>query len=73
LIIYYFRIEAYGAAGGALPNVAVNNHGGKVSLLVNLTDDEQLDILVGQMGESPCSKNLEAIKPNLVGQRIRLK
>uniref|UniRef100_A0A914VX86 Tyrosine-protein kinase receptor n=1 Tax=Plectus sambesii TaxID=2011161 RepID=A0A914VX86_9BILA len=64
-----YRIEAFGAVGGSLPNVAANNNGGKVTLLVNLTAGESLDVLAGQMGESPCLINLEAIKPNLTADQ----
>uniref|UniRef100_A0A915CD76 Tyrosine-protein kinase receptor n=2 Tax=Parascaris TaxID=6254 RepID=A0A915CD76_PARUN len=49
-----YRIEAYGGSGGQLPNQAVNNYGGRVITLVNLTTAMELEILVGQQGESPC-------------------
>ncbi len=51
-----FRIVAYGAAGGALaslPNTTIN-HGTTVRAYFNLTRNDTLYALVGQMGESPC-------------------
>uniref|UniRef100_A0A915PQB7 receptor protein-tyrosine kinase n=1 Tax=Setaria digitata TaxID=48799 RepID=A0A915PQB7_9BILA len=50
-----YRIEAYGASGGHLEQQSINNYGGQVITVVNLTISTELNILVGQMGESPCS------------------
>jgi hypothetical protein len=53
---FNYRIVAYGAAGGALaslPNTTVN-YGSVVRAYFNLTINDTLYALVGQMGESPC-------------------
>ncbi|VDO25603.1 unnamed protein product [Onchocerca flexuosa] len=49
-----YRIEAYGASGGHLMQQTINNYGGQVITVLNLTVAMELNILVGQMGESPC-------------------
>uniref|UniRef100_A0A0R3RZW8 Tyrosine-protein kinase receptor n=1 Tax=Elaeophora elaphi TaxID=1147741 RepID=A0A0R3RZW8_9BILA len=49
-----YRIEAYGASGGHLAQQTINNYGGQVITVLNLTMGTELNILVGQMGESPC-------------------
>ncbi|OZC04865.1 hypothetical protein X798_08167 [Onchocerca flexuosa] len=49
-----YRIEAYGASGGHLVQQTINNYGGQVITVLNLTVAMELNILVGQMGESPC-------------------
>nr|CRZ26144.1 Bm11160 [Brugia malayi] len=51
---YNQRIEAYGASGGHLAQQTINNYGGQVISVLNLTMGMELNILVGQMGESPC-------------------
>ncbi|VDM98011.1 unnamed protein product [Thelazia callipaeda] len=51
-----YRFEVYGASGGQIPRQTVNNYGGHVIMIVNLTIATELDILVGQMGETPCSQ-----------------
>uniref|UniRef100_A0A1I8EZR6 Tyrosine-protein kinase receptor n=1 Tax=Wuchereria bancrofti TaxID=6293 RepID=A0A1I8EZR6_WUCBA len=56
-----YRIEAYGASGGHLAQQTINNYGGQVISVLNLTVGMELNILVGQMGESPCDHfNTEA-------------
>ncbi|KAL3985429.1 Protein tyrosine kinase family protein [Acanthocheilonema viteae] len=49
-----YRIEAYGASGGHLAQQTINNYGGQVITVLNLTAGTELNVLVGQMGESPC-------------------
>ncbi|MCP9264785.1 Tyrosine-protein kinase receptor [Dirofilaria immitis] len=48
------RNIAYGASGGHLVQQTINNYGGQVITVLNLTVATELNILVGQMGESPC-------------------
>lgn len=62
LLNYQLRIEAYGGSGGQLPYQTINNHGGRVVTVVNLTTAMELEILIGQMGESPCYHSYGKIK-----------
>ncbi len=60
---FHCRIVAYGASGGYIPSRkgvgVVTNYGAKVETIVNLTKEDQLDIVVGQQGMSPCTDWLQ--------------
>ncbi|CAD5224586.1 unnamed protein product [Bursaphelenchus okinawaensis] len=59
--LYY--IELYGAAGGKLSG-SENNNGGSVKAEVTLSKGQEVKLLLGQRGESPCSKGLDSTLQN---------
>ncbi|VDK19791.1 unnamed protein product [Anisakis simplex] len=65
-----YRIEAYGGSGGHLPHQAINNYGGRVVTLVNLTTAMELEVLIGQQGESPCDTMNDDIGEMIVSGQI---
>ncbi len=51
-----FSITALGASGGQGVNNKVISQGGYASAKFNLTQGEQIYMLIGQAGESACTK-----------------
>lgn len=55
LLVFSYRISAYGAAGGkGAKNHNKRSHGVFISATFQLEKDELLYILVGQQGEDAC-------------------
>lgn len=57
-ILHYFRIIAKGASGGLGSGGVSSSRGAIVSSVIELHKDEEIYVLVGQMGENACIKSM---------------
>ncbi|KAI1719506.1 MAM domain, meprin/A5/mu domain-containing protein [Ditylenchus destructor] len=53
-----YRVELYAASGGVLPSQSVNNRGGAIVANIRLNASDELSLIIGQQGQSPCDSGL---------------